>query len=234
MIQRLILASFMGLFALGITVDVPELPVAQYSPLALIPMVFESKPQETILAQREFSMDYRYPVESVSKIFKDNILLNIAYLDGRVSSASDIKWDEIQKPFLSSFTLKPGEVFAYHDQVYSEFKDKVVVTTNSRFNKSDGYKTDGYLYGDGVCQLASLLSWVAKDANLDVKAPTNHDFAAIPEVPKSQGVSIYYDPNDKAHSNRSNLYITNNTTQDVSFVFEYKDGKLTIKAVVAG
>ena len=210
-------------------------PVSLLPQIAYIPQVIEEvKPQETILAQKAFSMEYRYPVPSVSNVFKDNILLNIAYLDGRVKSAKDINWDEIGKPFISQFTLKPGEVFAYHDQVYSEFEGKVVQTTNSRFNRGDGYKTDGYLYGDGVCQLASLLSWVAKDAQLQVKAPTNHDFAAIPEVPKAQGVSIYYDPFDKAHSNRSNLYITNNTGKNVSFIFEYDGNELRIKAVSKG
>ncbi|KKT46737.1 MAG: hypothetical protein UW35_C0009G0014 [Candidatus Collierbacteria bacterium GW2011_GWF2_44_15] len=229
--QRIILASFLGCFALGLTVNVPEIPASLLSPAVFIPHVFETKSEEVVLAQREFSMEYRYPVESVSQVFKDNILLNIAYLDGRVKSASDIKWEEIDQPFTSKFTLKPGEAFAYHDQVYPEYEEKVVVTTNSRFNKQDGYKTDGYLYGDGVCQLASLISWVAKDANLEVKSPTNHDFAAIPEVPKAQGVSIYYDPFDKAHSVRSNLYITNNTDKDVSFIFEYKNGQLVVKAV---
>jgi len=232
--QKVILASFLSCFALGLTVNVPEIPTDLISPAALLSQVTQAKPKEILLAQREFSMEYRYPVPSVSEVFKDNILLNLAYLDGRVKSASDIKWDEVDKPFTSQFTLKPGEAFAYHDQVYPEFEGKVVVTTNSRFNKQDGYKTDGYLYGDGVCQLASLLSWVAKDANLEVKTPTNHGFAAIPEVPKSQGVSIYYDPFDKAHSVRSNLYITNNTESDVSFIFEYINGKLTVKAVTLG
>lgn len=231
MTQRIILASFLGCFALGLTVDVPKAAVAEITQKLALPQITESKPAEQVMAQREFSMEYRYPVKSVSEVFKDNILLNIAYLDGRVRSASDINWNEIEKPFRSQFTLEPGQAFAYHDQVYPEYQGKVAVTTNSRFNKQDGYKSDGYLYGDGVCQLASLLSWVAKDAQLDVKAPTNHDFMAIPEVPKSQGVSIYYDSADKAHSVRSNLYITNNTDHKVSFIFEYKDGRLNIKAV---
>jgi len=231
--KKWILALFMALFA--IVISLKKEP--QINPQILgvsLPAVFNAMPKQALLSQREFSLAYRYPVKSVSEVFKDNILLNLAYLDGRVQSSEDIDWSEVQKPFKSQFTLKPGEVFAYHDKVYSEYKDKVVKTTNTRFNKQDGYKFSGLLYGDGVCQLASLLSWVAKDAGLTVKAPTNHDFAAIPEVPKAQGVSIFYDPFDTAHSNRSNLYITNDTDKDVSFVFEYQGTQLKISAVTSG
>ncbi len=83
-----------------------------------------------ILASREMNMEYRYPVPSVSEVFKDNILLNIAYLDGRVSDATEINWDEIDKPFHSEFTLQPNQSFAFHDAILPEYKDKVVVTTN--------------------------------------------------------------------------------------------------------
>jgi hypothetical protein len=233
MLTNLVIASILGLSTNGLVANVLRAPMKDLSNVA-VSYISEANSPDTVLAQREFSTEYRYPVKSVSDIFTDNILLSLAYLDGRVTTASDIKWDEIGKPFNSRFSLKPGEAFAFHDQVYPEYEGKVVVTTHSRFNKQDGYKSDGYLYGDGVCQLASLIAWVAKDAKLDVKAPTNHDFAAIPEVPKEQGVSIYYDPTDKAHSVRSNLYITNNTNKEVSFVFEYKNGKLTVKAVSLG
>ncbi len=180
------------------------------------------KTNQTVLGSREMSMDYRYPVASVSKVFKDNILLNIAYLDGRVSSASEINWEEITKPFHSEFTLKPKEAFAFHEGLLSEYKDKVVLTTKAHFNKQDGFKSDGYLYGDGVCQLASLISWAARDAQLEVKAPTNHDFAAIPEVPKQYGVAIYFDPA------RENLYITNNQEKPVTFNFDYDGSELKV------
>jgi hypothetical protein len=183
---------------------------------------------QKVLASREIDMDYRYGVPSVSQVFKDNILLNIAYLDGRVTSASQIKWEEIDQPFHSEFTLNPNEAFAYHDAILPEYKDKVVVTTNARFNKQDGFKTDGYLYGDGVCQLASLINWAARDAQLEVTQFTNHDFAAIPEVPKQYGVAIYLDPANKASSARKNLYIVNNQSQPVTFTFDYRDGNLTV------
>jgi hypothetical protein len=173
-------------------------------------------------------MEYRYPVASVSKIFKENILLNLAYLDGRVSSPAQINWEEINKPFHSEFTLQPNEAFAYHNAILPEYQDRVVVTTKARFNKQDGFKTDGYLYGDGVCQLASLINWAARDAQLEVFQFTNHDFAAIPEVPKKYGVAIYLDPNNLAASARKNLYIVNNQTKPVTFRFDYIDGQLKI------
>lgn len=186
-----------------------------------------------ILASREMDMKYRYPVPSVSEVFKDNILLNMAYLDGRVSDASQINWEEIDKPFYSKFTLQPNQTFAFHDAILPEYKDKVVVTTNARFNKQDGFKSDGYLYGDGVCQLASLINWVARDAKLDVVQFTNHDFAAIPEVPKEYGVAIYLDPNNTASSARKNLYITNNHDKPVTFHFNYDNGQLKVSVTKA-
>lgn len=186
----------------------------------------------TILAEREFSMDYRYRVQSVSDIFKDNILLNLAYLNGKVTSANQVNWTEIDKPFTFTMTLKPNETFAYHDKVLPEYQGKVAFTTNTSFGKSDGYKTDGLLYGDGVCHLASLISWAAKDAKLTVKAPSNHDFAAIPEVPKAEGVAIYYDPNNQSKSANENLYITNNQSKPVDFIFSYQGGKLKVSVAV--
>ena len=185
--------------------------------------------QVTVLATRQFSLEYRYPVASVSRIFKDNILLNLSYLNGQVKKATDIDWSKVTQSQSYQFSLKPGETFAFHDLVLPQFEGKIALTTNAHFNKQDGFKTDGYLYGDGVCHLASFLSWTAKDAGLAVVAPTNHNFAAIPEVPKSQGVSIYYDPNGKANSARQNLYITNNKTEVVTFTITYQDGNLEVK-----
>lgn len=183
---------------------------------------------DTILASHTISLNYRYPSQRVSDVFKDNILLNLAYLDGRVNTAKDINWTEIEKPFKSEFTLNPNETFAYHDAILPEYEGKVALTTNAHFNSQDGFKTDGYLFGDGVCHLASLINWAARDANLEVKAPSNHDFANIPEVPKEYGVAIFYSPVNKTVGARENLYITNNKNKPIRFVFEYKDGKLSI------
>jgi hypothetical protein len=205
--------------------------LSQPALITLVPLV-SKEPSEEIIASREISMEYRYRVPSVSQIFKENILLNVAYMDGRVTSAKDINWDEVNKPFHSEFTLEPNQSFAFHDAVLPEYKDKVVVTTNARFNQQDGFKTDGYLYGDGVCQLASLINWAARDADLEVEQFTNHDFAVIPEVPRVYGVAIYLDPSNQAASARKNLYITNNQSKPVTFNFDYIGDKLTISVTV--
>lgn len=182
----------------------------------------------TILSSRGISMEDRYHVPSVSQVFKENILLNLSYLDGRVTNAQNINWDEVTKPFHSEFTLEPNQSFAFHDAVLPKYKDSVVVTTKARFNRQDGFKTDGYLYGDGVCQLASLINWAARDANLDVVQFTNHDFAVIPEVPKKYGVAIYLDPSNRSASALKNLYVTNNRSKPITFNFDYVNDVLTV------
>lgn len=211
MIKNLILSLYFTLFSGG------------------IPVVQNILPQkENILSSRTISLENRYPSQRVSDVFKDNILLNLAYLDGRVNTAKDINWSEMENSFRSEFTLQPDETFAYHDAVLSQYEGKVVKTTEAHFNSQDGFKTDGYLYGDGVCHLASLINWAARDANLEVLAPTNHNFANIPEVPKEYGVSIYYNPANKSVGANQNLYITNNQNKPVNFIFEYKDGLLSV------
>lgn len=183
-------------------------------------------PEEKILASHEFSLEYRYPVKSVSEVFKENILLNLAYMDGRVSKKEDINWEEIQKPFKYEFKLEPKQTFAYHDDVLPEYKDSLVKTTQAHFNAVEGFKSDGYLFGDGVCHLASLIFWVAKDAGLEVQAPTNHNFMAIPEIAGEHGVSIYSNPYSKGSNAQQNLYITNNKNNPITFKFEYSEDKL--------
>lgn len=181
--------------------------------------------QEHILATHQMSLEDRYGDKWVNNIFKDNILLNIAYLRGDVSDKSKINWDEVEKPFIFQFKLDPNQTFAFHDDVLDKYSGKVAKTTNAHFNFADGFKSDGYLFGDGVCHLASLLYWVAKDANLAAEAPTNHNFANIPQVPKEAGVSIY------ALNQEQNLYITNNRSKPIAFKFEYKDNNLKVSAV---
>lgn len=189
--------------------------------------------EQHVVASQEISLGVRYPDKSVSDVFKDNILLNLAYMDGKVSSASEIKWDEIRKPFQYEFKLEPNKTFAFHDEVSNEYKEKVSKTTQAHFNSQEGFKTDGYLFGDGVCHLASLIYWVAKEALLDAKAPTNHDFAAIPEISKEYGVSIYSNPLSKGSNAMQNLYITNNKGKPITFEFEYSGDKLKVSVVEA-
>lgn len=183
-----------------------------------------SVPGEAILASRTISLENRYPDKYVNGVFKDNILLNIAYMKGEINKPSEIDWESIKKPFSYKFELKSNETFAFHEDVFSEYKGKVNRTTNAHFNAKDGFKSDGYLTGDGVCHLASLIYWAAKDALLYAKAPTNHDFMPIPEVPKEFGVSIYYYPARSSENAVQNLYITNNSQNAVNFKFDY-DGE---------
>lgn len=176
-------------------------------------------------------MGDRYSVESVNEVFKDNILLNLAYMDGKVTKKENIDWDEIRKPFTIQFRLAPNQTFAFHDDVLIEYKDKVVKTTNAHFNAAEGFKTDGYLFGDGVCHLASLIYWVAKNAGLETKAPTNHDFVTIPAISREYGVSIYSNPYYRGSNAQQNLYVTNNKTKPVSFRFDYDQNKLKVSVV---
>ncbi len=190
------------------------------------PISLESKPK--VLASHEFSLENRYDNPSVNYVFKDNILLNLAYLKGQVQNKSQIDWNTVLQPSVYSFTLAPGQTFAYHDQVLDKYKASVVKTTNAHFNAQEGFISDGYLYGDGVCHFASLIGWAAKDANLEVVSPTNHDFMKINQIPKEQGVSIYATPGNITTSANQNLYITNNRNSPVQFNFTYDGQNLQV------
>ncbi|QQG43292.1 MAG: VanW family protein [Candidatus Daviesbacteria bacterium] len=176
---------------------------------------------EKILASRQISLEKRYyPVQ------KENILLNLAYMNDRVTKKEDINWDEIKKPFWFDFRLEPGQTFAFHNDVLPKYQGKIARTTKAHFNWNEGFKSYGYLVGDGVCHLASLMYWVAKDAGLEAVAPTNHNFMPIPEISREYGVSIYNNPLAKGSNVQQNLYITNNKEKTVIFKFEYDGDKL--------
>ncbi len=174
------------------------------------------------LASRSFSMENRYDVPSVNTVFKDNILLTLHYMNGTIQAKNQISWDNVEKPFNYEFTLNPGEQFAFHDNMLPAYSKNIVKTTNAHFNSVDGFKSDGYMVGDGVCQLASFINWVAQDAGLEIYVPARHDFAKINDVPKEYGVSI--------NSNKSygNLYITNNKDVPITFVFDYNGTNLVV------
>lgn len=197
-------------------------------PLSFMPLFGLPSAQENVLSQKEISLDNRYEDKFVNNVFKQNILLNLAYLRNSVTSAKDINWDEVVKPFQYQFKLDPNKTFAFHEDAGDKYKDNIAKTTNAHFNFQEGFKTDGYLFGDGVCHLASLLYWAAKEAGLEAEAPTKHDFANIPDVPKEYGVSIYSNPNVKGSSTKQNLYITNNKGRPINFKFEYKEDKIKV------
>ncbi len=184
--------------------------------------------ESTIVAEKQYSLLDRYADKSVNDVFSENILLTLAYLRGTAKENEPVDWSKITKDFTFAFTLEPGQTFAFHDQVLPEFGRSVALTTNAHFDSAEGFKSDGWLVADGVCHLASFLNVVAKNAGLDVVAPTAHDFAAIPDVPRENGTAIYYTPDNPSTSKLQNLYITNTFSYPVKFVFTYKNNALDI------
>lgn len=184
-------------------------------------------PDENVLAVKSMSLDNRYPVKSVNEVFKQNILLTVAYMEQH-GTVPTIDTKTIDKPLHHAITLHNGEVFAFHDNILPAYKSKVVATTNAHFNGQEGFKSDGYLIGDGVCHLASLIAFAARSAGLGVVSPTSHDFADIPDVPKQYGVSIYASPTRSVNSERQNLYITNTFSEDVTIVLDYQNSTLKV------
>lgn len=181
-----------------------------------------------VLAAKVISLDKRYNDKFVNGVFKKNILLNLAYLRGEVDKDLPVNWEKTEQPFEYEFSLKQGETFAFHDRVLPQYNGKVIKTTNAHFNSTEGFVSDGYLVGDGVCHLASVIYWAAKEAGLNAQAPTNHDFLEIPEVPKEYGVSVFVMPNDLNLSSNQNLYITNNKQAPVIFKFKYDEKNLGV------
>jgi len=175
------------------------------------------------LAEVSYSLSNRNANSSVNKVFADNILLTLAYLGGKVKIGSEISWNTVKADGEVRFILKPGETFAFHDNVTDKFRNKISATTNAHFNSFDGYKSDGWLIGNGVCHLASFLYVAAKNAGLEVEAPTNHDFAVIPNIENKDGVSIF------SQSAQQNLYITNNKSAPLAFVFIHTQEQVIIR-----
>lgn len=212
------LALSVGAFqAQALTLPIPQMDFISHEAVA-----------KEILARREMPLNDRYPVKVISDVFADNILLTLAYMSNRVSNPRQINWDEVRKAQEHEIVLKPGEVFAFHDTVLPEFAGKTVLTTKSHFNADQGFLSSGYLFGDGVCHLASLLNWAARDAGLRVIAPVNHNFANIPDVPREYGTAIYYAPDNKATSVQQNLYIQNTTDKTVKFVIYSQKDKVAV------
>ena len=186
--------------------------------------------KETILAVRRISLSDRYSNKYVNNIFKDNILLTLFYMRYKNISANKINWKRVKEPFRYALILKPNQTFAFHSNVLPKYIGKIDKTTNAHFNSKEGFKSDGYLTGDGVCHLASLMYWVSSSAHLKSYAPTRHSFAVIPDIPARFGVSIY-DSGNNYGSELQNLYITNNLKNTVSFVFNYDGKNLKISAI---
>lgn len=179
------------------------------------------------LGEKTISLKKRHEIQTVNVVFKNNILLTLKYLSNEYQRNDTPDWNQINKAFNYEFALQPNEMFAFHEDTFLEFKKKTVKSTAAHFNYEDGFQSDGYLYGDGVCHLASLLYWVAKNAGLDAIAPTNHDFMPIPQIPKEFGVSIYFQPGQTNANAQQNLYIANNKNSVVRFKIIYDGENLT-------
>lgn len=188
-------------------------------------------PSTIVLATRSFSLDERQLDKTVNEVFKDNILLTLAYMNGQ-DQTEIVDWNKIRQSKSFTLTLPAGKTFAFHEDILPKYQGQVVKTTNAHFNFVERFKSDGYLTGDGVCHLASLIYWVARDAGLEAYAPTNHDFATIPQVPKEFGVSIYNLPGEQVTNANQNLYITNNLSKSVTFKFDYDGQNLKVTIIL--
>src|SRR3989344_6957958 len=73
------------------------------------------------LASRSISLDNRYDNIFVNGVFKDNILLTLNYMSGSVKNKADIDWSKIEKPGTYQLRLKPGEVFAFHENLKKDY-----------------------------------------------------------------------------------------------------------------
>lgn len=178
-----------------------------------------------VIASQEFSLENRYREQSVNDIFVDNILLTLLYMENKVEKGQNIDWNMVRQPGKTDFVLNPGDTFAFHDKFTQEYQGKVSQTTNAHFNSLEGFKSDGFIVGDGVCHLASFMHVVANKAGLDVSAPVRHDFAPIPDVDKEYGTSI------NSGDIRQNMYITNTTDKPIAFTFNYTEDSLKIDIV---
>src|SRR5688572_19506478 len=78
-----------------------------------VPYAYSSN--EHLLAKQQMSLENRHPVAMNNEVYKDNILLTLAYLSGKVTKKNDINWNDVRSFHSYEFELKPGEAFAYHD-----------------------------------------------------------------------------------------------------------------------
>ena len=170
-----------------------------------------------VLASESLDLSQRAPVGSVNEGFKENILIAVDYLK-KVNGG----W----------LVLQPGEVFAFHKNILPRFQGEKIITQESGFGVKDGYKVVSGLPGNGVCHLASLMNKTSRQAGLEVVAEVNHNFAQIPGIEREYGTSIYFMPGGGNNSAAQNLYIKNNQSFPVEFVFDLIGNQLqfTVKS----
>ena len=105
-----------------------------------------AKPQilgtpNVVLATHSFSLEDRYGNTFVNDVFKDNILLTLAYMDGSVKAKGDISWDKVSPLSATNLPFCPGRNLLSMIRLYPIYKGDVVKTTNAHFNWNDGFKS---------------------------------------------------------------------------------------------
>jgi hypothetical protein len=192
-----------------------------------------------ILARESLDLTKRVPDPVVTRIFADNILLNLHYMKGDISDVSyeprkgevrTILWDKVREPFSFSIKISPGEVFSFHDIVLPEFEGRKFKTGWTQFSRVEGYKIFDGLWGNGVCHLATLINWVSTEAGLKVTARVNHDFFLVPGVDRRYGTSIVYIP-ESYTTKLQNLYVDNPFSFPVVFEFEANADRVNLSVI---
>jgi len=90
-----------------LALSVLSTPSAMLTPLA----------QNQVISEQVYSLSDRYPNTFVNDVFADNIMLTMAYMRGAVTDGKNVDWSKVNEDFVYSMELKPGETFAFHDEV---------------------------------------------------------------------------------------------------------------------
>ena len=94
--------------------------------LISIPSHVQKKQKEgIILSKREISLNNRQSDRFINNIFKDNILLTLSYMDGKISPEKQIDWEKVRKEESFEIRLDSNETFAFHEDVLPEHKNKI-------------------------------------------------------------------------------------------------------------
>lgn len=202
---------------------------AQVSGENLVAAVSETRVEQRLLSKQALSLKNRHSNKQINEIFSKNILLNLAYLSGEVSNKNNLNWQNVLRSQEFSIALQPNQVFAYHDHVLPEYGQNLIKTPKTYFHAKDGYLSSGYLFGDGVCHLASLLNWAALSAGIETYVPKSHSIAKIPDIDEEYGVSIYVVETEKESGTKNNLYITNTKSTPIEFKFIYNHEQVIIE-----
>lgn len=220
--------QFLALATLASTVITPVAGAGFLAPEMVQPLL-SPVPEVQVLAEESLDLETRWPVEFVNQGFTDNILLSLHYLKGESFGRGEVNWEAVRSPFKVSFTLLPGEVFAFHENVLPQFANPAV-TMNSHFVTGEGYRAVNGLGGNGVCHLASFINWAASGAGLEVVANVNHNYAPVAGVPRENGTSIRYAEIGHNAQNQ-NLYIENNFDYPVRFEFRVDSREVNLQII---